>query len=243
MTYVFAVSYATVVIPPGLEGLSGDVRRIVHDGLAAIASDVEDERVRPTRHHLSAHHAVLQALRGAPVLPMRFGHVFPDDECVKDVLLRTEAPRLSAMLKRLEGRSQVIVQLSYDEDALIARALRSADSVPGLAARLESARAGENVQDRIALGELVAEAVDLAQADDERRLLAGLQDHCEDAVVLSHGTHAAPLRAAFLVDDEERSRFEGALSSVVAALSQDVTVECIGPSLPHAFVEWEGASC
>jgi hypothetical protein len=243
-TYAYAVcrddpGLGTVVA--GVEGLGMSLRLVCENELAAIACDAPPQRLRPSRKNLLSHEAVLRRLYDfGPVVPMRFGQVFPDDEVVRGELLRPHARRLSDLLRRVERHAELHVKLSYDEDALLVRALDEARRAPGTAARFSRYEHGQTLDDRIRFGELAVEAIDRACERDGSNVLAALRGHASEVVVHSPGKQAAPFRAAFLVPEAERPAFDAALERVTANLPDGASIGFISPLLPYSFVDIQG---
>src|SRR3954454_7959560 len=93
-----------------------DVRLVSEDGLAVIVSDV-DETARVGRQDLLSHAHVLEWFADrAPVIPMRFGVVVPDDEAAREQVLRRDRTELERLFSTFDGTVQVSVHAFHLED-------------------------------------------------------------------------------------------------------------------------------
>ncbi|MDX2147400.1 MAG: GvpL/GvpF family gas vesicle protein [Planctomycetota bacterium] len=132
LVYLFAVVNEGMTLARGASGLEPgdrlDVIRIGKDpgaGLAAVASRVPMERfVGPEADanladlawlspRVERHHAVIQSLRPAAVVPVRFGVVFSSEEALSTRLLE-HAEELRRALVHLEGRAECAIRVYVD---------------------------------------------------------------------------------------------------------------------------------
>jgi hypothetical protein len=167
-TYVYGIAAGPHPSLPGeLAGVGDPPRplRIVQGGgLAAIVSDAP-EGLRPKRKDLLAHQTVLnEAGAGGSVLPMRFGSVAQDDDAVAQVLTE-RAEHYRERLTALDGRVEYNVKASHNEEAVLHRVM---SGNPELRALAESNRqsGGGTYDDKLRLGEMVAQAVQSLEGED-----------------------------------------------------------------------------
>ncbi|MFF8942916.1 GvpL/GvpF family gas vesicle protein [Streptomyces sp. NPDC014864] len=236
-TYVYGITSASHPSLPEDMGGVGDpprpVRVLKAAGLAAIVSDAP-EGLRPKRRDLLAHQTVLTEAEGAGcVLPMRFGSVAPDDDTVTGVL-GERAEHYQERLRALDGKVEYNVKGSHLEDAVLHRVMAEN---PELRAQVEANRqaGGGGYDDKIRLGELVANAVKAREAADAAEVLRVLEPA---AAALSEGPESTGwlVNASFLVDRATAEEFLAAVEQARKDLPH-VELRVNGPLPPYSFVE------
>jgi hypothetical protein len=213
------------------EAGGGPSRLVSREGVAVLATEIDDDEVLPSRANLLAHTRIIErATEHATVVPVRFGTVVPNEETLAEGYLAVEADRLRATLTRLDGHRELRVRGRYDEAAVV----RSVVGADPKAVRLRE-RGG--LEDRIQLGERIVAGI------AERR------DRDRDAVVEVLGPFAAavdvtdvtePLDAfalSFLVAQEELAGFDARVEALAEAVEGMLSLELIGPMPPYSFVE------
>jgi len=226
-------------LPERMEGI-GDpprpVRTLRAGGLAAVVSDCPED-LRPKRRDLLAHQQVLtEAGSSDVVLPLRFGSVSADEDTVRSVLTE-HAEHYRGQLAELEGRVEFNVKAAHNEEAVLHQVLAEEAEVQALNAANKAAGGG-TYQDRLRLGELVANAVRAREVRDARRVeeaLAPLADqHCP-------GPEGSGwlVNLSFLVRrDGERDDAPELIEATEQLREQNpqLEVQISGPLPPYSFV-------
>jgi hypothetical protein len=90
------------------------VYTISEGGVAAVVSDVPDQKMRPERRHLAAHQSVLKKVMedGTP-LPMSFGIVADDPQAVRRILSDNQQNFLE-QLDRMAGKVEMGLRVTWD---------------------------------------------------------------------------------------------------------------------------------
>src|SRR5947209_16967900 len=144
---------------------------------------------RLRRENLAAHMKVLEdAFAHGPVLPLRFGGVFSDEEELTEKLLAPRAGALIARLNRLEGRVEMQLKVSYREQPLLRSILAQEPSLASVAQRIREQPPAATHFERIRLGEAVAARVESRRGIDAEAIVSGLRVHAE-AVSLGEPRH------------------------------------------------------
>lgn len=235
-----------VVRADALDGLSVDgvadhpVSTIEGDGVAALTSELTEGRLRVRRRDLHRHLGVLEAAFAETTLvPCAFGMVLQNREAVENELLRARRAELLALLDRLEGRAQLNVTATYDEDTVLREVVQAEPEIARL--REQSRALGEAGHFAgIRLGELVASALEERRAVDSRRLFDRLSAEADDSLV-EEAPLPVVLKASFLVARDRSSRFEAVLEGLAAEEAPRLSFESIGPLPPTAFAALEAA--
>ena len=236
MVYVYGVVRSRALGSLPVEGIAGgSVELVEDDGLAAVATRLPPGRLRVRRRELSRHLGVLQeAFEQTTVVPCGFGLALESKDAVRHELLRPRRDQLLADLRRLDGRSQINVKTSYDEEAVLRDIVTGEPEIARL--RQATARAGAAAYyDNIRLGELVTAALAARRAHDAQRVYDRLAAEAEAAVV-EEARDLLILKASFLVEDQRRGRFEAGLEKLADENAPLLRFEEVGPLPPTAFV-------
>jgi hypothetical protein len=236
-TYVYGIARADRLdLPDGLEGI-GDppttVRTLVRDDLAAVVGDAPDQ-VRPKRRDLLAHQRVLsRAAAGGPVLPMRFGSLSADDDAVLAVL-DERAGHWHERLAALEGAAEYNVKAAHDGDAVLRQVLAEEPEIRALSDANRAAGGGSH-EDKLRLGELVAQAVRVREERDAPLVRQALEGTAQ-AVRPGPDSGGWLVNVSFLVRTGDADRFMAAADALARAHPHlELTVN--GPLPPYSFVE------
>jgi Gas vesicle synthesis protein GvpL/GvpF len=235
--YVYGVVSAGTMGALAVEGVAGrPVETIESDGLAAVVSQLAEERLRVRRRDLLAHLRVLETVFAeTTVVPCAFGMVVPNRQAVATDFMSARLAELRALLDELDGRLQLNVTASYDEAAVLRELVATDPEIArGREQTLALGRAGHFAN--IRLGELVAAALADRRAADNGRLLERLAAASEDVAVDS-ADDMTVLKASFLIARERAERFDSVLEELAAAEGPRIMFEAIGPLPPTAFAE------
>jgi hypothetical protein len=226
-------------LPERMEGI-GDpprqVRTVREGGLAAVVSDCPAD-LRPKRRDLLAHQQVLTETAAADVvLPLRFGSVSADEDAVRSVLAEY-GEHYRGQLAELEGCVEYNVKAVHAEEAVLHQVMAEEPEVQSLSAANKAAGGG-TYQDRLRLGEMVANAVREREVRDAKRIEEALAPH---AVRHCPGPEGSGWLAniSFLVRrNDERDDTEGLMDAVqqLRDANPQLEVQISGPLPPYSFV-------
>jgi hypothetical protein len=236
-TYVYGITAAShPSLPEGLTGVGEPARevRILQEGeLAAVVSDAP-EGLRPKRRELLAHQSVLsEAGAEGCVLPMRFGSVAPDDDAVTGVLAE-RAEHYLERLRALDGRVEYNIKANHVEEAVLHHVMAENPDIRALAEANRQAGGG-SYEDKIRLGEMVANAVKDKEAQDGAALERALE-HTADAVSVGPESTGWLANVSFLVKRESAEEFLADVERVRREMPH-LEVRVNGPLPPYSFVE------
>lgn len=218
---------------PGVGEPPGTVRSVAEGELAALVSAAPED-LKPRRRDLMAHQAVLTAAGvSGGVLPLRFGCLAQDEDSVRRVLAE-RAEHFRERLDALEGHKEFNVKAAHREEEIL-RVVLSEE--PQLRALNEAQRERGDVsyQERIRLGELMANAVREREAVDARRIQEALEPYA-NAVSPGPGNEAWLANISFLVPEDGIGEFTDALGRLGAA-EPHIDVRAYGPLPAYSFAE------
>ena len=237
--YVYGVVRARDGSRPKQKGINDEpVRVVAMEGVGALTSNVPDGPLEAGRDELLTHSRVLeQALEAGVVLPMRFGVVMPSEEAVRDELLAAHREELQAQLEEMDGKVELNVKGIYEEQAILREVLEENSEIAKLREFLHGKPDDATYYERIRLGELVAEALAVKRAEDEREIVDRLLPHALSVEVGQPVHERMAVNASFLVEVGRLDDFDGAVDQLGAEQGGRIRFKYTGPLPPHSFVE------
>jgi hypothetical protein len=238
--YVYGVVAAGAKTPVG-PGIGGATLRLVSsDGVAALVSDVEAQKLRFGRTEMLTHSEVLeQALANGTVLPARFGVVLDGDRAVRESFLDPHLDALRAELSKFEGRIELKLRGTYAEALLMREIVSEDQDVARLRDSLRGVPEAASYYGRIRLGELVADAVERKRLADSEQIIAALAPLALAVEVTEPNHERAALNASFLVERRRLDAFDEAVDEVGRVQADRIRFKYTGPLPPHSFVSLE----
>lgn len=233
--YVYGIVRGGSIGTIDVDGVAGrPVETIEHDGVAVVASELAEQRLRVRRRDLDRHLQVLEAaFAQTTIVPCAFGMVIDSRAAVAEELLVARRDELLALLKRLDGRVQLNIRARYDEGTVLREIVETEPEIAAL--RRQSRELGRAAHfQNIRLGELVAAAFDARRAHDSGRLLDRLAANADD-VVVEDAKGTLVLKASFLVARARSRTFDSVLETLAAEEAPRLTFESIGPLPPTSF--------
>lgn len=236
--YVYAIVAAETAAPRDVKGLDGRPLAVIRQGsVSALVSTVDSDRVRPSRANLSAHHDVVASAHGlGPVLPVRFGTVFPDEDAVKVELLGPEQFRLEAMLADFEGTDEFRIRCRYLPDVAVREVVERNPGIRKLRSRAAAAPSSVARQaHEMRMGELVMLEMERLREHDADALLSVVGPHILAWEPVESPSDDVPLHAAVLVSRADVSALESSVEKFAVDQKARLQVEMVGPLPPWDF--------
>lgn len=234
--YVYAITKAEH--PLGLDDIKGvgeepaELHAVGGGDLSAVVSEAPVD-LSVSRRDVEAHHDVQERLwADGAILPMSFGFVAQDEAAV-EALLQERAEAFSQRLDELTGRAEFNVKGVHDEDALLRAVLAESSRARELNDAIREG--GGTYEDRLALGELVAQEVQAREEALGQEVLATLRPYALDER-LSPASQQYFVNVSFLVDGERSDEFAEAGGELAEALGEGVDLRLRGPLPPYSFV-------
>jgi Gas vesicle synthesis protein GvpL/GvpF len=238
--YVYGIVPGDVEVQESAEGI-GDPPApvvVVHEGdIAALVSIVRCDRALGTPEDLEAHAKLLDGTATvAPVLPLRFGAVMTDEDAVADELLRDHHDEFARALKSLEGRAQYVIKGRYDEEAFLTQLLSESRQARQLSAEIRDKPEDASRNSRIALGELIAKAVESMRNTDTKTVIEEL-DGVAGQVNPRDPTHEwDAVHVALLLEVERQGELEEVLDRLNENAKGRMRLRLLGPLAAYDFV-------
>lgn len=229
-----------VEVEPGTEGVgepAGQVRLVTFGQIAALVSDVEVDRPLGRPQDLQRHQRLLdQTAAEVPVLPFRFGAVLTNSDAVVEELLKPYHDEFADGLQELEGRTQYVVNATYDERAILGEILRENGEAEALRQQIAGRPEELTRNERMRLGEIIERAIEDKREVDTATVVDELSDLSEQVVVREAGHERAAAHVAVLVEQDRHAELEQAVDELSRRWSGRVEVRLLGPMAPYDFV-------
>jgi hypothetical protein len=236
--YVYGVVPASAPAPSssGIDGQSLELVR--QDDVAALVSAAPDEDLTMGREAMTAHARVLEEAHSrGTVLPMRFGMVMSGEDEVQTNLLDLHHDALVAQLVELQGKAELRLRATYEEEPLLREVVEGDRDVARLRESLRDAPADATYYGRIQLGELVAQAVERKRARDAALIIDALAPLALALDVTPPPHERVVLAASFLVESGRIPEFDLAVGQIGEAQAGRMRFKYTGPLPPHSFVK------
>jgi hypothetical protein len=236
--YVYGIVPADVEAEEDARGVAdGKVSTVTRGEIAALVSELSVDRPLGAPEDLQAHAQLLDGTaQVAPVLPLRFGAVLTDAEAVRDEFLGEHADEFAAALKQLEGKAEYVVKGRYVEKAILQEVITENAEAGRLRDVIRDKPEDATRDARMALGELVGNAIAAKRDEDTRRAVEAL-DKVAEAVNVREPTHEEDtVNAALLVEVSREDELEQVVDSLAEQWEGRVDMRLLGPMAPYDFV-------
>ncbi|MGC5331400.1 GvpL/GvpF family gas vesicle protein [Micromonospora sp. DT62] len=237
--FIYGIVPSDVEPTPDAAGVGdppGEVTAVRHDDLAALVSEVSLTEPLGRPADLTAYQELVDGTAAvAPVLPVRFGTVVTGPDAVAD-LLDAHHDRFAAALDEFEGRIQYTVHGRYDEANLIAAVLADNPGAADLADQVRGQPEAATRTQRIRLGEIISQAVELRREAENRQLVDTLGPLVVASAPRQPSNELDASNAAFLVDQDREDEFVSAVEEYAEQRRELIRMRLLGPLAPYDFV-------
>ncbi|SCL14330.1 Gas vesicle synthesis protein GvpL/GvpF [Micromonospora rhizosphaerae] len=215
----------------------GEIVAIRHGELAALASEVGLEEPMGRPADLTAYQMLLDGTAAvAPVLPVRFGTVVTGPDAVED-LLGAHHDRFAAALEEFEDRVQYTVHGRFDEQAVISEILAANPSAAALAEQVRGRPEAESREQRIRLGEMIGQVVELSREAENRELIDALTPYAVVHAPRQPSHELDAVNVAFLVRTDHEDDFVRVVEDFAEQRRDLIRMRLLGPLAPYDFVD------
>jgi hypothetical protein len=238
--YLYAVTRAGFAPASPLAGIQGlPVESIEEGPLAALASPLNEGRVRPERKILMAHQEVLKlVLRQQTLLPMTFGTISNGPQATREMLAR-HAESFLSQLERVDGCVEMGLRLSWNVPNIFEYFVTRHSELRELRDKIRDSEAGGGAHAplRLELGRLFERVREAERREIDDRLTPAFAG-------LAREIHRAPCRAendilnwSCLVPRELEDAFGASVVQAAAGFNEHFAFDYNGPWAPHHFVD------
>ena len=223
--------------PIGLEGQ--EIRAVPFEKIAVVASPWDRDVVLATSENCLSHERALgELIKTETVLPFEFGTIAPTEESLTK-LLRTNYLRLLRALLKLRGKIEVHVTAVWRDTTVIFQELVKEHPMIAHYRREILAKPFEQTyQDRIKIGQMVAEALEIKKRQEGEKLFKALKKGASSACQVGRPlVDSTMFTGAFLVKRELYPDFERSLSELGKRYDSRVNFKYTDPLPPYHFVD------
>ncbi len=235
--YLYAVVSASRTDNFGPWGIDGGlVYAIAHGPVAAVVSEVPDQRIRPERRHLAAHQEVLKRLmaQGA-VLPMAFGIIADGPKVIQRILARNQAALLK-QLKHVSGKEEMGLRVTWDVPNIFDYFVTIHPELRALRDELFGGYREPSQESKIELGRLFDRLLNEDRETYTERVEEVLSGYCFEIRRHQPRHEREVMNLACLVGREAQAHFEAGVFEAAARFDYNFAFDYNGPWPPASFV-------
>jgi len=230
------------VLPAGqgrvddLVGLAGAPIKAIKAGeLAALVSEIPNQRIRPERRNIAAFEEVLRHLlaQNVTTLPMTFGVVADGERGVR-ALLETHHKALLDQIKSVEGKIEMGLFASWTAPNIFEYFVNRSKPLRQMRDHLYGGGKEPGRDQKIELGRLFEQVREAQREADTAQIVASLKEHWE-VKTLASKTDTDVVNLACLIPRADRDAFDKAVHDIADRLDDTYTLRIDGPWPPHNF--------
>ena len=236
--------YLYAVVPGPLErtfdftGLSDSKVYTISNGrVAAIVSDIPDDRIRPERRHLAAQQGVLKRLveEMPGLLPMSFGIIADGPKTIKKILSQNQEA-LVRQLQRVVGKVEMGLRVSWDVPNIFEYFVNTHPDLQSARDRFLGPQRNPSQEDKIELGRLFDRLLQEDRENFSDRVERVLSRSCREIKRNKCRQEHEVMNLACLVPREALEVFEKDVFSAANLFDNNYSFDYSGPWAPHNFV-------
>jgi hypothetical protein len=223
---------------PGI-GEQGDiVYTISFRNIAAVISDSPAADYESSRRNLMAHTLVLEeVMREFVILPVRFGTVAPDEETIREKVLKRRYGELIGLLNEMKDQVELGLKAFWYEDIIFHEIVEETPSIRALRDSLTGRTPEETYYERIRLGEMIESVMWDKRLEDSEKILSQLRPLAYKIRANKVITDRMILNAAFLVERDRQAAFDEAVKKIDEDMGKRLALKYVGPVPPYNFVD------
>ncbi|MBI5789439.1 MAG: GvpL/GvpF family gas vesicle protein [Candidatus Schekmanbacteria bacterium] len=222
----------------GAFGINGSDVYSVSDGkMAALVSDVPNQKIRPERRNIAAHQEVLKRLMAqGTVLPMSFGVIADSSDGILKILSLNQGVFL-AQLKRVENKVEMGLRVSLDAPNLFDYFVQTHPEMRSERDRVFGVNREPSQGEKIELGQMFARIL-----EEDRLFFTGMVEEILNPLCFEikrnppHNEHQI-MNLACLIAKNAQSDFEAGVFKAAGLFDDNFAFDYNGPWAPHNFVE------
>ncbi len=221
--------------PIGING--GVVHTLCNGSVAAVVSDVPNEKIRPERRHLAAHQEVLKRLMEETTpLPVAFGVIADGPTAIrKSLALKWDG--LLEQLERVAGKVEMGVRLIWDVPNIFEYCVNTHPELRAARDRLTGTHGEPTQNEKIELGRLFDRLLNGDREASTRRVEKNLSHRCAEIKRNPPRNEREIMNLACLVERDAQKQFEDGVFEAAKLFDNHFSFDFNGPWAPHNFVE------
>jgi len=237
--YLYAIVPASGERVYGFAGIDGaPVYTIANGKVAAVVSDVLNDKIRPERRHLAAQQAVLKGLLSAAdaMLPMAFGIIADGPKAIQKILSRNHEAFLK-QLQRVAGMVEMGLRVSLDVPNIFEYFVNTHPELRAARDRFLGPYRNPSQEDKIELGRLFDRLLNEDREAYTEKVEEILSHYCREIKRNKCRNESEVMSLACLVPRAAPDRFEEGVFAAAKLFDNNFTFDYNGPWAPHNFVD------
>ncbi|HAY23303.1 MAG TPA: gas vesicle protein GvpFL [Desulfobacterales bacterium] len=237
--YVYAIVNAPGEAAYEFPGIGGAaVYSIASGKVAAVVSDVSEDRIRPERRHLATQQAVLKGLlsQADAMLPMAFGIIANGSKAVQRILSRNHEACCS-QLQRVAGMVEMGLRVSWSVPNIFEYFVNIHPDLKIARDHLLGARGNPSQEDKIELGRLFDHLLNEDREAYTEKVEDILQSYCQEIKRNKCRQESEVMNLACLIRRDRQDQFENGVFEAARLFDNNYIFDYNGPWAPHNFVE------
>lgn len=239
--------YLYAVVEDSIEGLcraygpcgidEGAVYTISEGQVAAVVSDVPNQRIRPERRHLAAHQKVMrQLMEWSTPLPMSFGIIADGSTAIKRILSRNQEAFIG-QLHRVTGKVEMGVCVKLDVPNIFDYFVQTQPELRAARDRFFGHHREPTQEEKIELGRMFDHILNDDREAHNEKVAEILSGYCFEIKRNKCRNEREVVNLACLVGRKEQERFEKGIFKAAQLFDNNFAFDYNGPWAPHNFVE------
>jgi hypothetical protein len=237
--YLYAIVTAPGERSFGFTGIDGaPVYTIGNGQVAAVVSDVPNDKIRPERRHLAAQQAVLKGLLSQTdaMLPMAFGIIAEGPKAIQKILSRNHEAFLK-QLQRVAGMVEMGLRVSWDVPNIFEYFVNTHTDLRTARDRFLGPYQNPSQEDKIELGRLFDRLLNEDREAYTEKVDEILHSYCREIKRNKCRNESEVMSLACLVRRDAQARFEEGVFEAAKLFDNNYSFDYNGPWAPHNFVE------
>lgn len=238
--------YLYAIVPGAQErsygdlGINGGKVYTISDGdIAAVVSDIPNQRIRPERRHFAAHQGVLKkVMEEWDLLPMSFGIISEGPKAVRGILTRNRKD-ITSQLKRVAGKTEMGLRVTWDVPNIFEYMVNIHPELMDARDRLLNPQRRPSQDEKIEVGRMFEELVNSDRDRHTTLLEETLRPACFEIKRNKCRDEREVMNLAFLVGRKAISEFEAKILEAAGSFDDNFAFDYNGPWAPHNFVDME----
>jgi hypothetical protein len=206
--------------------------------VAAVVSDVLNDKIRPERRHLAAQQAVLKGLlsQADAMLPMAFGIIADGPKAIQKILSRNHKAFLQ-QLQRVAGMVEMGLRVSLDVPNIFEYVVNTHPELRAARDRFLGPYRNPSQEDKIELGRLFDRLLNDDREAYTEKVEEILSHYCREIKRNKCRHEGQVMSLACLVPRQAQDQFEEGVFAAAKLFDNNFTFDYNGPWAPHNFVE------
>lgn len=220
----------------GIGGRGDDLYIISCGGIAVLVSNSPCRTYPASRENFLAHEeAIEEAMKGQPVLPVRFGTIADDEEEVVNIL-KAEQNKFKELLNEVSGKTELGLKALVKEEVVYKDIMEKYEEIKALKDQAVHHPLQATYYQRIEIGRRVETALQKEKELYRKQILGALSPLAVD--VKSNPTYGELmiLNAAFFITAPIEAEFDQEVQSLDARYGDKLRLKYVGPLPPFNFV-------